>query len=150
MDNFIKIMDEAMVQLCNYDQLINEKRRDYGCGILMSPREIHTLEVIYNHPEQNATQLADSAGVRKGTFCKIARRLQNWTLIERYQSADNHKEVFFRVTELGKDAYDGHYAFHDRVSPDSYEYFHHYTEEQQAIILEFIHHYTQYLGDYLD
>ena len=149
MDDFIKVMDAAMVQLCNYDRSINERRRDYGCKIEMTPREIHTLEAIHNHPELNATQLAESIGLQKGTFSKLARRLEGWDLIQRHQQGDNRKAVFFRVTELGRAAYDGHYRFHERTSPASYDYFHLYTEEQQAIILGFIDHYTQYLMDYL-
>ena len=76
MDDFIKKMDEAMVHLCNYDRMLDAKRRDYGCGIAMSVREIHTLEAIHNHPELNATQLAESIGLQKGTFSKLARRLE--------------------------------------------------------------------------
>ena len=150
MEDFIIAMDEAMVQLCNYDRIIDEKRRDYGCGIEMTPREIHVLESIYNHPTLNATELSDSVGLQKGTFSKVTHRLENWGLIRRYQNSTNRKEIFFLVTELGQTAYDGHYKFHKRTSPTSYEYFHHYTEEQQATIMEFIGHYTQYIKDYLD
>lgn len=148
LEDFIKVMDEAMVQLCNYARMVNEKRRDYGCGIEMRPQEIHALEVICNHPDRNTTELAELTGLQKGTFSKTVRRFESWGLVERYQNGENRKEVFFRVTPLGRKAYDGHYQFHERISPISYEYFHHYTEQEQISILNFIQHYTQYLKEY--
>lgn len=148
MDDFIKQMDEAMGQLCNFDRMLDTKRRDYGCGIEMSTREIHVLEIIYNHPHLNTTELAELAGLQKGTFSKMVRRFEQWGLLERYQTPENRKEVFFRATPLGQKAYDGHYRFHEQTSATTYEYFQHYSAQQQANILEFISHYTQYLRDY--
>lgn len=52
------------------------------------------------------------------------------------------------MTPLGRQAYDGHYRFHEQTSASSYAYFHHYTEQEQQSILNFIEHYTQYLKDY--
>ncbi len=148
MDDFIKKMDEAMGHLCNYDRMLDTKRRDYGCGIEMSVREIHALEIIGNYSELNATELAELAGLQKGTFSKLVRRFEQWNLVERFQNAENRKEVFFRLTPLGRQAYDGHYRFHEQTSASSYAYFHHYTEQEQQSILNFIEHYTQYLKDY--
>ena len=149
LEDFIKVMDESMVQLCNRARIVDDKCRDYGCGIEMSAREIHALEITCNHPHRNTTELAELAGLQKGTFSKMVRRLETWGLVERYQEADDRKQVFFRPTPLGERAYQWHYAFHERTSPDTYDYFHHYTEEEQASILTFIRHYTQYLKEYL-
>lgn len=62
-DDFIKQMDEAMGQLCNFDRMLESKRRDYGCGIEMSTREIHALEIIYNHPHFHTTELTILSGM---------------------------------------------------------------------------------------
>lgn len=148
MEDFIQKMDEAMGHLCNYDRMLDSKRRDYGCGIEMSVREIHALEIIGNHPAQNASELSELAGLQKGTFSKLVRRFEQWELIERYQSPENRKEVFYRLTPLGRQAYDGHYRFHAKTSAESYAYFHHYSEQEQESILTFIAHYTQYLKEY--
>ena len=68
MNKFIKEMDEAMVQLCNYSDIVEKTHRDYGIGLNMSPREIHLLETIHNHPRKNASELAKQNGLLKGTF----------------------------------------------------------------------------------
>ncbi len=149
MDNFIKQMDEAMVQLCNYSDIVDEKRRDYGCGIVMSAREVHLLEAVHNHPDLNASELAEKVGLRKGTFSKMTHRLETSGLLTSYHNENNRKVVFYRLTELGERAYEGHYQFHERTSPMTYEYFHYYTEDEQRAILEFIEHYTNYLKEYL-
>lgn len=101
MDDFIKKMDEAMGHLCNYDRMLDTKRRDYGCGIEMSVREIHALEIIGNYSELNATELAELAGLQKGTFSKLVRRFEQWNLVERFQNAENRKEVFFSLDAAG-------------------------------------------------
>ena len=85
MDKFIKEMDEAMVQLCNSSQLVEEKRRDYGIGIEMLPREIHLIEVVSNQPKLNACELSVKMGLRKGTFSKVAHRLENMGLLDVYK-----------------------------------------------------------------
>lgn len=149
MDNFIKRMDEAMVQLCNYSDIVDEKCRDYGCGTEMSAREIHLLEAVHNHPDLNASELSEKLGHRKGTFSKMAHRLETSGLLIRYHNENNRKAVFYRLTEMGTRAYEGHYRFHERTSPATYEYFHYYTEEEQRTILDFIEHYTNYLQEYL-
>lgn len=149
MDNFIKRMDEAMVQLCNYSYIVDEMCRDYGCGVEMSAQEIHLLEAVHNHRDLNASELAEKLGLRKGTFSKMAHRLEKAGLLNRYHNENNRKEVFFQLTELGERAYEGHYQFHERTSPATYEYFHYYTDEEQKAILEFIEHYTNYLKEYL-
>lgn len=149
MDKFIKEMDEAMVQLCNCSQMIDEKRRDYGIGIEMLPREMHLLEAAANHPNLNAYELSVKLGLRKGTFSKVAHRMENMGLLERYQNKDNRKEVFYRLTPLGQKAYEEHYLFHQRISLNTYGYFQHLSEKEKATILEFITHYTSYLQEYL-
>lgn len=148
MDDFVIQIDEAIGQLCNLDRVIDAKCRDYGCGFELSAREIHTLEAMVNHPNRNASELTELLGFQKGTFSKIASRLEKRGLVQRYQSQENRKEIFFRCTSLGQQAYEGHYRFHERTSPAAYERFQHYTEEEQAVILQFISDYIQYLKDY--
>ena len=73
--DFIKEMDEAIGRLCVYDRLIEQQKRDYGCGVEVSAQEIHVLEAIVNHPEKRAGELAQMVGLLKGTFSKTTTRL---------------------------------------------------------------------------
>ena len=149
MENFIKEMDEAMVQLCNYADVVDKKLRDYGSGDEITPREMHLIETINNHPKQNASSLAAKNGLLKGTFSKIVKNLEKKGLIEKYQNEPNRKEIFYRLTDSGLKAYEGHYRFHEEMSKKTYEYFSHYTDEEKKIIMEFINHYSNYLQEYL-
>ena len=148
MDNFDVQIGETMGLLCNLDRVIDAKCRDYGCGFELSAREIHTLEAIVNHPSLNATELTELLGFQKGTFSKVARRLEQRGLIQRYQNEENRKEIFFRCTSLGDKAYQGHYRFHEQRSSAAYQRFRHYTPEEQQVILRFLSDYIQYLKDY--
>ena len=149
MDKFIKEMDEATVQLCNYSTIVEKTHRDYGCGLEMSPREIHLLETIHNHPRKNASELARKNGLLKGTFSKVTKNMEDMNLIEKYQDNINRKQIYYRLTELGMKAYEGHYKFHEKMSEKTYEYFSHYSKNEQKVIMEFIEHYTSYLQEYL-
>lgn len=149
MDKFIKEMDEAMVQLCNYSTIVERTHRDYGSGHEMAPREIHLLETIHNHPRKNASDLAKQNGLLKGTFSKVTKNMEDMGLIEKYQDNINRKEIYYRLTETGMQAYEGHYHFHEKMSEKTYEYFSHYSKSEQKIIMEFIEHYSNYLQEYL-
>ena len=149
MDNFIKEMGGGGGGGGGGEKGVEKKRRDYGIGIEMLPREIHLLEVVANHPKLNAYELSVKTGLWKGTFSKVANRLVEMGLLERYQNEDNHKEIFYRVTPLGQKAYEGHYQFHQRVSLNTYEYFRNLDQRERDIILQFVSHYTSYLQEYL-
>ena len=62
--------------------------------------------------------------------------------IERYQVPTNKKEIYFRLTDLGRRAYDGHVHYHSRHSNSFYDNFNDYNEEQKDLIIKFVDDYT--------
>ena len=149
MDPFIKELDEAIGKLCECEHKINQKAHDYGCGVLLHMSDIHMIEAIGNYPDSNITEIAGHLGFSKGTVSKLTKKLEKGGFIRRYQYKDNRKETFFSLTELGRKAYEGHYAFHETKSAHTHREYRRYSPEQRALILDFIRMYTDYLKDYI-
>jgi len=82
--------------------------RDFGTGDQLFPSEIHTLCVIGTASGINITDLSVRLGVTKGAISKIAKKMAEKDLIERYQEPGNDKEILLRLTPKGKRAYLGH------------------------------------------
>ncbi len=149
MDNFVKELDAAIGKLIEYDKLIAKKPKDYGCGVILSMSEIHTIEAIGNHPNDNLTELAGRRGVTKGSLSKMLTKLEKLGLIRRYQFKSNKKDCYVQLTELGQKAYDGHYAMHERCSKGTHQKYQQYTPEEKALLLNFLNIYIEYLEGYL-
>jgi DNA-binding MarR family transcriptional regulator len=89
--------------------------RDFGTGDPLFTSEIHTLCVIGTAPGINITDLSVRLGVTKGAISKIAKKIEEKGLIERYQEPGNDKEVLLRLTPKGKKAYLGHENYHKKA-----------------------------------
>ena len=89
--------------------------RDYGTGDPLFPSEIHTLCAIGTAPGINITDLSARLGVTKGAISKIARKMEDKALIERYREPGNDKEILLRLTPKGTKAYLGHEKYHAKA-----------------------------------
>lgn len=149
MDHFTKELDAAIGTLIEYDRLIEKTPRDYGCDVLLYMSDIHMIEAIGNFPGENLTQLAERRGLTKSTVSKLVKKLEKEGLIKRYQFVDNKKETYFELTEQGKKAFEGHYAFHEKRSRSTHQRYRQYTAQQRQLILDFVNMYIEYLKDYI-
>jgi DNA-binding MarR family transcriptional regulator len=88
---------------------------DYGVGFPLYHSEVHLLESIRMHQSANAGDHAGYLGISNAAVSQAVKKLMDKALIEVYQAADNRKEVFFRITELGKKVSDGHLKHHMKI-----------------------------------
>ena len=61
------------------------------------PAEVHTIQYIGQHTGANVTAIAAGLYVTRGAVSKMTKRLIRRELIEKYQSPENQKEVYFRL-----------------------------------------------------
>lgn len=142
MDNQKIRLEEALTRMVGVARLVNRMPRTYGCGIVLYPTEIHMIEAIENHPDSNTTSLAVLFGITKGSVSKMLAKLHCKGFVERYQVPTNKKEIYFRLTELGKKAFEGHKCYHSRHNNKFFDDFSTYTVEQQNMIIDFVDNYT--------
>lgn len=149
MEQFVRDLDATMGKLMEYDKLVERKMNDYGTGKLITASEIHTIEAVGNHPEANLTELAEARGMTKGALSKQLSKLEKSGHVRRYRTADNKKECYFELTELGTAAYEGHYIRHEKYDRQTHEKYRAYSKEERRLILEFLGVYIEHLKNYL-
>ena len=116
---------EKVVCLSNKINQTDKKPRDYGTGHDLFHSEIHTIEAINNHADVNASELSRILGITNGAVNQVTNKLIKKGLVEQYKLNSNNKEVFYRLTELGKVANLNHSNRHK----EEYQYFLQYTND---------------------
>ncbi|OBZ54785.1 MarR family transcriptional regulator, partial [Bacillus cereus] len=74
--------------------------------------EVHCIEYIENNADSNVTQLAEAFYVTRGAISRMTKKLMKKGLIESYQKSENKKEIYFKLTEQGKEIYKIHEDLH--------------------------------------
>jgi DNA-binding MarR family transcriptional regulator len=105
--------------------LNSEKKvaRDYGIGFPLNHAEVHLLDIINGHPDENPSQLAVRIGITKGAIAQTTAKLLEKDLITSFHPPENNKEVYFELTKLGKKAVSGHWKHHERLNTGLMNYF---------------------------
>jgi len=90
----------------------NKKPKSFGTDKLLYQSEIHFIDAVGTEDAVNASQLSEKLGVSNGAITQVADKLSEKGLIKKYKKDTNRKEVYFRLTEQGKVAYENHKNFH--------------------------------------
>jgi DNA-binding MarR family transcriptional regulator len=112
--------------------------RDFGTGDQLFPSEIHTLCVIGSLPGTRITDLSVRLGVTKGAVSRIAKKMEEKGLIEKYQEYGNDKEIRLRLTSTGKKAYLGHEEYHTKAFGQIQKEMEKLTREQAVFLFRFL------------
>jgi DNA-binding MarR family transcriptional regulator len=96
------------IKLSNKYQALEKIPVDYGIGKDLYHSERHMLDTIGDNPTLNVSELARSIGVTKGAISQVVKKLEEKQVVKRYKQAENEKEVFVDLTELGKVIYKRH------------------------------------------
>ncbi|MDQ0416473.1 DNA-binding MarR family transcriptional regulator [Croceifilum oryzae] len=107
--------------------------------------EVHCIEYIERNVDPNVTKLAEFFYMTRGALSKITKKLIKKGLIESYQKSDNKKEIYFRLTEQGKEIYQIHEDLHKEFQERDQAVFEQITEEQFDSILSFVKKYSRHL-----
>lgn len=107
--------------------------------------EVHCIEYIEKNEDSNVTKLAESFYMTRGAISKIAKKLIKKDVIESYQKPVNKKEIYFRLTERGKEIYKIHEELHKEFQERDKVVFEQVTDEQFDIMLSFVEMYRRHL-----
>lgn len=143
-------MDKEEQLIINFRELFNkmvwlnkskmeDSLKDY------TPTEVHCIESIEKNDDANVTKLAESLYMTRGAISKLTKKLINKGLIEFYQKPENKKEIYFRLTEQGKEIYKIHEELHKEFRERDKVVFEQVTEEQFDSMLSFVEKYSKHL-----
>ncbi|MDO3409281.1 MarR family transcriptional regulator [Saccharibacillus sp. CPCC 101409] len=150
MGQFHVQLDLALGRMFEVYNALNKKPKEYAPGMPLYLAEIHMIEAIGRYPDSKLTDISHILNVTKGTASKMIAKLTQKNLVSRYQLEDNKKEVYVRLTESGRRAFEGHDKHHESRSADIDREFDSYSAEEQALILHFVQKYTEEMSRYLE
>ena len=107
------------------------------------PSEIHAIECIAATRALNLTELSNQLGLTKGAVSKSVGKLEKIGLLRRYKYVSNQKEVYFHLTELGVQAYEGHKRYHEAMDRVMEQYGEAVSKEKGEEILHFLQLYLE-------
>ncbi|PTN42709.1 MarR family transcriptional regulator [Bacillus thuringiensis] len=107
--------------------------------------EVHCIEYIENNADSNVTQLAEAFYVTRGAISRMTKKLIQKGLVESYQKSENKKEIYFKLTEQGKEIYKIHEDLHKEFQERDKAVFEQVTEEEFDSIISFVEKYSRHL-----
>ena len=107
--------------------------------------EVHCIEYIGSNVDTNVTKLSEYFYMTRGAMSKLTKKLMKKGIIESYQKPDNKKEIYFRLTEQGKEVYKIHEKLHKEFQERDKAIFEQVSEEQFDSMLNFIEKYSSHL-----
>ncbi|MDR1489578.1 MAG: winged helix DNA-binding protein [Desulfovibrio sp.] len=132
-----KMLVEKISQMVNLAIRATKTPRDYG-GVILYYSEIHALEAINNHCGENISTLAEHIAVTVGAVWQVARKLKAKGLIEQYHQQHNNKDVYFRLTDLGRTACNEHIRYHKSLNPEFSDFVDRLSEQEAKVIVQFL------------
>ncbi|PEV20453.1 MarR family transcriptional regulator [Bacillus thuringiensis] len=129
-----------------YNKLVwlNKDKMEEGLKGFKSS-EVHCIEYIENNADSNVTQLAEAFYVTRGAISRMTKKLIQKGLVESYQKSENKKEIYFRLTEQGKEIYKIHENLHKEFQERDKAVFEQVTEEEFESIISFVEKYSRHL-----
>ncbi|HDR4724764.1 MULTISPECIES: MarR family transcriptional regulator [Bacillus] len=131
-------------ELYNKMVWLNKDKMEEGLKGFKSS-EVHCIEYIENNSDSNVTQLAEAFYVTRGAISRMTKKLINKGLIESYQKSENKKEIYFRLTEQGKEIYKIHEELHNEFQQRDKAVFEQVTEAEFDSIINFVEKYSRHL-----
>ncbi|ATI59630.1 MarR family transcriptional regulator [Bacillus cereus] len=129
-----------------YNKLVwlNKDKMEEGLKGFKSS-EVHCIEYIENNADSNVTQLVEAFYVTRGAISRMTKKLIQKGLVESYQKSENKKEIYFRLTEQGKEIYKIHENLHKEFQERDKAVFEQVTEEEFNSIISFVEKYSRHL-----
>ena len=130
----IEIHDEEQHALIQ--QLASTISSDIWSG--MTVTMIHVLDVIGQREPVNGITIARQLAITKGGVAKITRKLGEKQLVMREEHPTNKKEIYFRLTDQGKEIFVLHRQLHQDLEERGLHFLSKYSQEELHIIVRFL------------
>lgn len=107
--------------------------------------EMHTLDYIGKNSKANVTRIADHLGMTRGAISKIVKRLLRNRHISSYRLECNRKEIYYDLTEKGKELFCAHEEVHRGLAKMEAAFFRSYSAEQLEAMSSFLREYNIFI-----
>ena len=118
-EQLMYILDEVLTKI----ESLHTPSHDFGTGIPIYRKEIHTLQAIGRHPKINITALAEHMVVTKGAVSQTVAKLIKKGMVRKQYAQGSKKEVILELTDLGLTGFHNHEKFHMDMLNIAREYY---------------------------
>ena len=109
--------------------------------------EIHCVDAIGNLDEPNGTQIANYLNITRSAVSKIIRRLQKENLIISSKKPDNKKEIFYTLTNEGKNVFEQHKQAHEKWKIRDTKFLKTISINEKETVFTFLKKFNSYLEE---
>lgn len=93
--------------------------------------EVHCIDFIEKNADPNVTKLANALRVTRSAISKTTKKLLADGAIERYQKPGNKKEIYFKLTDIGRRIFAEHEKMHQARIEQDRLFFQDLSEEEK-------------------
>ena len=115
MDSKKEVLNHLLVVLFNQILNIEEKALKKGPFNNLTIGELHVIEAIGDHSENAMTAIATRLDITVGTLTIAMNNLVKKGFVTREKSEIDRRVVLIGLTEVGREAYLHHRAFHEEM-----------------------------------
>jgi DNA-binding MarR family transcriptional regulator len=109
---------------------------------------LRVLNVIGNLEPINGISISKQSCIPKGTVSKITRRLISKKLITQDSLPNNKKDILFRMTPLGKEIFQAHQAFDQKMERGFINFLKKYDISELGFIVQVLEDFVE--ANFLD
>ncbi len=110
----IRILLTHMQRIIHKHSFLEDHPIRFAKDIVLTPREIHTIQAIGEHPEINIKELGELFGVSKSAASQMTAKLVGKGYVCKENPIDNNKELRLSLTDAGRQAFHAHACFHGK------------------------------------
>lgn len=123
---------------------MKEKLADY------TATEIHCIDYIEKNNDVNVSKLASQFYMTRGAITKLTKKMMIKDLILSYQKDNNKKEIYFTLTNKGKEINKIHKKVHKDFIERDREFFKNMTDKEIETVLNFSKTFIEHLDNELE
>lgn len=86
-----------------------------GDGEVLYPSEMNLIEAIGKRSGNTVTQLCTAFGVTKGAISQTITKLESRGYVNKDRNEDYSKEIMLSLTERGREIFEKHERFHQKM-----------------------------------
>lgn len=137
MNHYIEIAQAFERVIHKYNKSENAKR-DYGTDIMLTRKEIHTIQLIGQYPQIGIVELSQLQGVTKGATSQMVKKLVEKGLVIKKQSKVSEAEIGLELTKLGQKAFKGHEDYHENFGKQWKQLLDQMSQNDLKVLMKFI------------
>ena len=107
--------------------------------------ELHIIAAIGDLEQPNVTSLAEYMGMTRGGICKNIKKLTEAGLISSYQIDGNAKNIYYRLTDTGKNIYEKHAEAHEAWLARDMVFIKGFSDQQLNQVTDFMKQYIKHI-----